>query len=99
MLTSSTAVMETVLRPRRVPNVTAPGDEREQRVVLAQADVLARVHDGAALADEDHARLDRLAAELLDAVQSLRVGIAPVLGRGLALFVRHGLRQPFDDVA
>src|SRR5690242_2551376 len=44
-----------------------PGDTRIERVVAADADVLARVHPRAALADEDLAGVDPLAAEDLDA--------------------------------
>src|SRR5471030_515915 len=41
------------------------GDLRKQGVVLAHADVRPRVHAGAALADDDAARGDQLAAERL----------------------------------
>jgi len=47
-----------------------PCHQREQRVVAAHADVVAGVKLGAALADDDLARLDALAAEDLHA-QSL----------------------------
>jgi hypothetical protein len=47
-----------------------PGHQREQRVVAAHADVVTGVELGAALADDDLARLDALAAEDLHA-QSL----------------------------
>ena len=80
--------MFTVLRPRLVPNFTAPGDEREQRVVAATADAVARVEVGAALADEDLAGVDGLAAEALDA-QALSVRVATVARRGRALLVCH----------
>ena len=42
-------------------------DEREQRVVAATADAVTGVEVRAALADEDLARVDELAAEALDA--------------------------------
>ena len=59
--------MLTVLRPRFVPNFDRAGDEREQRVVAAAADAVAGVEVRAALADEDLAGVDVLAAEALDA--------------------------------
>ena len=43
------------------------GDQREQRVVLALPDVLARKVLGAALAHENGAGVDELPAEALDA--------------------------------
>ena len=69
--------MLTVLRPRLTPNWTAPGRLGEQRVVAAAADVDAGVEVRAALADDDLAGLDDLAAEPLDA-QPLGVGVATV---------------------
>ena len=44
-------------------------DQRVQRVVLADADVAARVHPGAALADDDRAGRDDFAA-VLDAIRT-----------------------------
>ena len=73
----SAGTMLTVLRPRLVPNSTAPASRGEQGVVAAAADVHARVELGAALADEDLAGLDDLAAEPLDA-EALGVGVATV---------------------
>ena len=64
------------------------GDEREQRVVAATADALAGVEVRAALADDDLAGVDDLAAEALDA-EALGVGVATVAGRGRALLVCH----------
>src|SRR5690606_416737 len=55
-------------------------DQREQRVVAAQADAVTRVELGATLADDDVAGLDGLAAVDLHA-QVLRVGVAAVAGR------------------
>ena len=55
------------------------GDEREQRVVAAAADAVAGVEVGAALADDDLAGVDDLAAEALDA-EALGVGVATVAG-------------------
>lgn len=43
------------------------GDTRVKRVIGAAFDVLARADFGAALANEDHAGLNRLAVEALDA--------------------------------
>ena len=57
----------------------------EQGVVAADADILAGVHLGAALADQDVARQDLLAAEALHA-QPLAAGIAAV-ARGAACFL------------
>ena len=65
------------------------GDEREQRVVAATADAVAGVEVGAALADDDLAGVDDLAAEALDA-EALGVGVATVAGGGRALLVCHG---------
>src|SRR5688500_15506943 len=64
-------------------------DQREQRVVAAQADAHARMELGAALADDDVARFDRLAAVDLDA-QVFRVGVAAVARGTYALLVCHG---------
>src|SRR5689334_5777253 len=73
------------------------GGEGEQRVVTTTADVDARVEVGAALADEDLAGLDNLAAEALHA-QELRVGVATVARRARALLVSH-YSSPFESVA
>src|SRR5829696_3434288 len=54
-------------------------DEREQRVVLATADVLARLPLRPALPRQDVAAEDDLAAELLQA-EPLRVRVAAVAG-------------------
>src|SRR5690606_17831403 len=63
-------------------------DQREQRVVLAPADILARVEAGAALAHDDRASADGLAAVGLDA-EHLRLRIAAVPGGTAALFLCH----------
>src|SRR5260370_33939908 len=64
-------------------------DQRKQRVIPAQADVLARMRFGSVLPHNDIARPTRLAAEQLDA-EALARGIAAVT-RGAACFlVRHG---------
>src|SRR5213076_872452 len=62
--------------------------EREQRVVAAQAHVLARVELRAALAHDDVPGLDGLATIDLHA-QVLRVRIAAVAGGTACLFVCH----------
>src|SRR5690606_24035521 len=65
------------------------GHQREERVVPAHADALARVDLRAELADEDVAGDHPLAAELLDAAP-LAVRIAAVAVRALPLLVSHG---------
>src|SRR4029079_2905384 len=66
---------------------TAPGaelhralGEREQRVVAATADQVARVEVRTPLADDDLAGVDQLTAVPLHA-EALRVGVATVTGR------------------
>src|SRR5262252_1231713 len=66
-------------------------DEGVDRVVRAEADVAARVPLRAALAHDDVARDDLLAAVLLDAAV-LRIGIAAVARGADALFMCH--RRP-----
>ena len=88
--TSPAVVMLTTRRPRRWPNWTAPADKREQRVVAAAADVVAGVEVGAALAEDDLAGLDLLAAEPLHA-EALGVGVAAVTAGRRALLVCHGV--------
>ncbi len=80
--------MLTTLRPPFVPNSTAPADEGEERVVATTADVGAGVEVGAALADDDLAGVDDLAAETLHA-ESLGVGVTTVAGGACALLVCH----------
>src|SRR5690606_20292052 len=63
-------------------------DQREQRVVAAQADARTRMELGAALADDDVAGLDGLAAVHLHA-EVLRVGVAAVARGTYALLVCH----------
>src|SRR5690606_33698331 len=63
-------------------------DEREQCVVAAEADARTGVELGAALADDDVAGLDGLAAVHLHA-EVLRVGVAAVAGRTTSLLVCH----------
>ena len=81
--------MLTTLRPRFVPNCDRTRGEREQRVVAAAADQVARVELGAPLADQDLAGRDHLAAEALHA-EPLRGRVATVARAGRTLFVSHG---------
>src|SRR5215204_6338156 len=63
-------------------------DQGVDRVVVAHADVRARMPLRAALADDDVARDDPLAAELLDAAV-FRIAVAPVTRRADAFFMSH----------
>ena len=76
-VSSATGTMLTTRRPRLMPNSHGARGQREQRVVAAAADVVAGVEVGAALADDDLAGVDQLAAEALDA-EALGVGVAAV---------------------
>src|SRR3954465_8081439 len=67
-----------------------PGLEGEEGVVAATADVHAGVEVRSALADDDLAGLDDLAAEALDP-EVLCVGVTTVAGRARALLVCHVL--------
>src|SRR5688572_4783567 len=64
------------------------GDLREQRVILAQADVEAGLVLASALADENRAPGHEVAVEALDA-EPLRVAVAAVTRRSLSFFCRH----------
>src|SRR5690348_7689214 len=64
-------------------------DQRIKRVVAAEADAGARMELGAALANDDVAGFDGLAAVQLDA-EVFRVGVAAVPRGTYALFVCHG---------
>src|SRR5258706_1475814 len=64
-------------------------DQREQRVVLADADVGAGMELGAALAHDDRAGRNHLAAERLHA-EHLGLRIAAVPGGTAAFFLCHG---------
>src|SRR5262249_46326241 len=68
-------------------------DEREERVVLTEADVLASVERRTDLADDDAAGGDVLAAEDLHAT-ALRRRIATVARRALTFFVSHCRSTP-----
>src|SRR5258706_7451596 len=82
-----------VRAPNRVFHLAV--DPRVQRVVAADADVGAGMHDRAALPNQDLARVDALAAVDLDA-EALRLGIAAVSRASARLLVCHDL--PLDDV-
>src|SRR5262245_10443637 len=60
----------------------------EDRVVAADTRTRAGAEPAAALADEDHARLDLFAGEDLDA-EALGLGVPPVAGRSETFLVRH----------
>lgn len=64
--------------------------QREQRVVLAHADIDAGMELGAALADENVAGQNGFTAIALDA-QTLGMGIATVFGAAYAFFRCHFL--------
>src|SRR6516162_1216967 len=63
-------------------------DQREERVVLGDADVVSRVNRSADLADQDTAGRDALATVDLGP-SALRVGIATVACAACTLFVSH----------
>src|SRR5208283_1695455 len=63
-------------------------DLGEQRVVIAYADILARLVTRAALAHDNRSARNHQAAEELDP-QTLSVGIAPVFGTAKTFLMRH----------
>src|SRR3546814_14012412 len=67
-------------------------DEREQRVILADADIAARIEFAAALAHEDVARNGDFAAELLNA-ETPACRIATVARRTACFFTCHCLNS------
>src|SRR5689334_8494574 len=71
-------------------------DPRIERMVAAHADVLARMHARAALADDDLPGADPLAAEHLDA-EPFRLRVASVARAAARLLVCHGL-LPLENV-
>src|SRR5262249_32197174 len=71
-----------------IAEVNHAGDFREQRVVLAETDVLAGFDASAALANDNRSAGDQLAAKGLHA-QPLRVGIAPVFRTAKTFFMCH----------
>jgi hypothetical protein len=76
-----------------VRELHVPGDEREERVVLALANVFAGLVPRAALAHENRASVDELASEALYA-EPLSVRIAAVC-RGAAAFLMCHDEFPF----
>ena len=64
------------------------GDEREKRVILATADVLAGVDVGAVLTNEDLAGVDLLACKALHA-KALSVGVTTVAGGAETFLMSH----------
>jgi hypothetical protein len=83
------------LHNRDVGSAIAFGRERnttgtrcEQRVVTAEADIRTRMEFGAALAHEDLAAIDGLAAKALHA-EALTRAVAPVTGAAACFFVSH----------
>src|SRR5438093_3936655 len=71
-------------------------DEREERVVLADADVLAGKKPRAPLANQHRTCLNTRAREFLHA-EPLAGGVATVTGRACALFVCHFLSLDLRD--
>jgi hypothetical protein len=67
-----------------------PCDQREQSVITAATDTVARVEVGTALPDDDFACVHQLATEPFDA-ESLRIGVPTISGRGRSLLVCHVL--------
>ena len=61
-------------------------DEREERVVAADTDVVAGMNRGTSLTNENVAGKDELSVAALYS-QTLSVGISAVLGRAAALFM------------
>ena len=68
-------------------------NEREDRVVAAEADIHARLVLRATLANDDVAGDDDLAAVLLHAETPAR-GITPVARRAACFLVCHGMSAP-----
>src|SRR4051794_25557196 len=71
-----------------LPELDSAGGDGEQGVVAAAAQVGAGVEVGAALADDDLARIHDLAAEALHA-EALRVRVTTVASGARALLVCH----------
>src|SRR3546814_2125270 len=67
-------------------------DEREQRVILADAYIAARIEFGSALAHEDVARNGDFAAELLHAGKTA-CRIANIARRNTCFFICHCLNS------
>jgi hypothetical protein len=64
------------------------GDQRENRPVAADPDVLARMPLGSILPAEDAAGFRELASEQFDS-EHLRIRVATVAARALSLFMSH----------
>jgi hypothetical protein len=71
--------VDELAHPSAISKFDNTGHFRKQGVVLAPADIVARLQFGAALTDDDAAAGDQLSAENLDA-EPLRVRIAPIFG-------------------
>jgi hypothetical protein len=65
-----------------------PINQSEQGPVAARANVLAGMHLGAALADDDAAGGDEFAAKRFDS-EALAVAVAPVFAAALTFLVSH----------
>jgi hypothetical protein len=63
-------------------------DQREQCVIAAAADPVARVEVGTTLPDDDLACVDQLTAKPFDA-EPLRIGVSTISGRRRSLLVCH----------
>lgn len=64
----------------------------EERVIRANSDVLTRADFGAALANEDVARLGVLSCVELGS-EALALGIAPITGRAAGFFMCHRVKN------
>src|SRR5438445_13050690 len=71
-----------------VDELNCAGDFGEEGVIFAAPDVCSRFDRGPALADDDGAAGDKLAAESFYA-KALRVGVAPVSGTAYTFLRSH----------
>ena len=85
----SPATMLTTRRPRAVPNSTTTRLKCKECVVFATTNVCTGVEVGPALANNDFAGIDFLAAEALHA-EALGVAVATVSGAGCTFLMCHG---------
>lgn len=74
-----------------------PFDQRKDRPIATDADVLAGPPFGAVLSADDASRLGGLAAEQLDS-EHLGLGVATVAARTLTFLMRHRSAFPKRDV-
>src|SRR5207249_4572157 len=81
--------------PALLVELDGPLDQRIDRPIAADADVLSGAPLGAILAADDAAGFGVLAAEQLDA-QHLRIRVAAVAARPLPFLVRH-IRSAFNN--